>query len=470
MEDQYKKIKVGRTWGYPIVVTQGKTEHEAILLGCDDDNPQEYLNTTKNDNVDVKIKWKVAGYNDIVPASSIRLHALYTNININGSSSNRKSRIETDNTPSTVTSNHVDLAVKKEEIDTDEEDNNSMPLAVTSCGIAIKSEEVETDNEEEDDRNPEAVVSSSTAVIKSEEIETDNEEEDSKPSPVPSSDWAAVKKEEIETDNEEDDDRKTKAVVSSTDATMKSEEVVETDTTEEDVGLPPMLSPAPQLGPGWFTKYRVRDLSPYQYISPKGEKFRSMVEVERYLNNITNNQKVRPPTPPSSEKKLTSVQFAVGQRVLVWHNNDHQKATILGPNEKNGIPGYNILYTGEKRKKKGKQDWASSDNIIASDRRGCYPRQASAPALKSEEKTERDMEEDHHLKVKGERSKSKGRKRSEEKEQPKKKKKRRKQKKPDWHISFEKKEVKQMRKEREKMRGVIRAHPSIWHTLEYYND
>ena len=112
MEDQYKKIKVGRTWGYPIVVTQGKTEHESILLGCDDDNPQEYLNTTKNDNV-VKIKWKVAGYNDIVPASSVRLHALYTNTNINSSSGCRKSRIETDDTPSTVTSYYIDSAVKK---------------------------------------------------------------------------------------------------------------------------------------------------------------------------------------------------------------------------------------------------------------------------------------------------------------------------------------------------------------------
>ena len=34
----YKKIKVGRVSGYPIsIVKQGTFDHEAILLGCDDD-------------------------------------------------------------------------------------------------------------------------------------------------------------------------------------------------------------------------------------------------------------------------------------------------------------------------------------------------------------------------------------------------------------------------------------------------
>jgi len=60
-----------------------------------------------------------------------------------------------------------------------------------------------------------------------------------------------------------------------------------------------------------------------------------------------------------------SVQLAVGQRVLVWYENDHWKATILGRKEKNGNAGYNIHYEGAKRKEKGKQDWAPSDDITA---------------------------------------------------------------------------------------------------------
>ena len=74
----YKKIKVGRQSGYPIIVTQGKIDHEAILLDCEDydDDPQTYLTTVIDSDVDcgdVKIKWKVAGYTDYVPATSVRL-------------------------------------------------------------------------------------------------------------------------------------------------------------------------------------------------------------------------------------------------------------------------------------------------------------------------------------------------------------------------------------------------------------
>jgi len=59
--------------------------------------------------------------------------------------------------------------------------------------------------------------------------------------------------------------------------------------------------------------------------------------------------------------------FAVGQSVLAWcdKTNDHWKATILGRKEKNGIPGYNIHWKGERQKEKGKEDWASSDDITA---------------------------------------------------------------------------------------------------------
>lgn len=66
----YSKIKVGRASGYPVVVTQGKIEHEAILLGCDDD-PAEHL--TNNIEGKVKVRWIVAGYNDSVAAKSVRM-------------------------------------------------------------------------------------------------------------------------------------------------------------------------------------------------------------------------------------------------------------------------------------------------------------------------------------------------------------------------------------------------------------
>ena len=81
----YKKIKVGRQSGYPIIVTQGKIDHEAILLDCEDydDDPQTYLTTVIDSDVDcgdVKIKWKVAGYTDYVPATSVRLQQQHDDV------------------------------------------------------------------------------------------------------------------------------------------------------------------------------------------------------------------------------------------------------------------------------------------------------------------------------------------------------------------------------------------------------
>ena len=65
--------------------------------------------------------------------------------------------------------------------------------------------------------------------------------------------------------------------------------------------IPPKESrtPAPEIGPGW-TKYKVprkknTDIKDQYYVSPKGERFRSKSEVERYLSTPT-------PAPPSAEK------------------------------------------------------------------------------------------------------------------------------------------------------------------------
>jgi len=55
-------------------------------------------------------------------------------------------------------------------------------------------------------------------------------------------------------------------------------------------------APAPEFGPGW-TKYKVprknnkSSYSDQYYVSPKGERFRSKSEVERYLNNPNVGQK-----------------------------------------------------------------------------------------------------------------------------------------------------------------------------------
>ena len=66
------KIKVGRVYGHHVLVKQGKLEHEAILLGCDDD-PESFLAHNKEESKRVKIKWKIAGYNDYAQAKDVRL-------------------------------------------------------------------------------------------------------------------------------------------------------------------------------------------------------------------------------------------------------------------------------------------------------------------------------------------------------------------------------------------------------------
>jgi len=68
----YQIVKEGRVSGYPIIVSQVGSEHDAILLGCKStDNPQEYLNNNKDGKV--KIRWKFAGYNGLVPTHTVRL-------------------------------------------------------------------------------------------------------------------------------------------------------------------------------------------------------------------------------------------------------------------------------------------------------------------------------------------------------------------------------------------------------------
>ena len=159
MSSTISKIKVGRLWGYPVTVTTAKSKHEAILLDCNDNNPQDFL----KQNVNVKIRWKVAGYNDNVPAINVKLQ----NIDTEYYRPRRAAMATQADEPSIskkrktiAKSGGVKVNDKKEDIDEDKK-----PFAVTS-GITIKEEEVETDNDEEMEK-PDAVSSSSLVQIKS---------------------------------------------------------------------------------------------------------------------------------------------------------------------------------------------------------------------------------------------------------------------------------------------------------------
>ncbi len=69
---KYQKIKSGRTLGYPITVIQGVAQHDAILLDCNEQDPEEYLEKLADD-YRVKIRWLHAGWTDFVPVGSIAL-------------------------------------------------------------------------------------------------------------------------------------------------------------------------------------------------------------------------------------------------------------------------------------------------------------------------------------------------------------------------------------------------------------
>ena len=223
------KIKVGRLWGYPIIVTTGKSKHEAILLECNTDNPQDFL----KQNVEVKIRWKVAMYNESVPAIDVELQNVDIGYSRSRKSSSaavavdskkRKTTASIEN-PSVVTSG---VNVKEEEIETDNDEDIKKPAAVPSSAN-VKEEEVETDDDE--DKKPAAVTSS--AIKTEEEIETDDDKEDNrKPAAVTSSGGVVVKTEEIETDEDDgEDDRKPEAVTSSSGSDAFKEE---TDNEEDE--------------------------------------------------------------------------------------------------------------------------------------------------------------------------------------------------------------------------------------------
>jgi len=75
---RYQMVREGRVSGYPVEVTQEgssrESKQDAILLGCNTENPQDFLNMNKDGMV--KIRWKFAAYNDSVPTNTVRLTVL----------------------------------------------------------------------------------------------------------------------------------------------------------------------------------------------------------------------------------------------------------------------------------------------------------------------------------------------------------------------------------------------------------
>jgi len=237
----FVKVKVGRVWGYPITVKQGKNEHEAILIEDCNDDPQQFLSSHIGD---VKIRWKVAGYNDKVNVNSITLQSIHgtneprkaaaaASEKISTSASKKRKTNEysaiattdnngTDNAkPSTVTSG---IGIKQEQENTDDE-NDMKKIAASAVTSCVKTEDVYTDGE--DDMKLETVTS--TANIKSEDG-YDTDEIDTKPDAVVSS-GIAVKTEGVDTDDGEDDGIKPDAVMSG--ANIKSEDGYDTDKIDE---------------------------------------------------------------------------------------------------------------------------------------------------------------------------------------------------------------------------------------------
>ena len=192
-----------------------------------------------------------------------------------------------------------------------------------------------------------------------------------------------------------------------------------------NITLPPgentVSTPAPEIGPGW-TQQRTRrktasgvsnNRSDLCYISPDGKKC-SWAEVENRFkklgaegisdaqtaraefaeHNAKASRKMRARGDSTSSLSTSNTlggqtslnetlseeiayvyhnnetslnELEVGQRVLVRCDQGRDwQAKILGRNEKNGVPGYNIHYKGSKRKEKSRQDWVSADKIVAS--------------------------------------------------------------------------------------------------------
>ena len=150
----YQIVKEGRISGYPIIVSQVGSEHDAILLGCKD-NPQDYLNNNKDGKV--KIRWKFAGYNGLVPTHTVRLKL------VDGAPPIRKAAVmsgllETDEV----------VATDKDDIDLGEEEDNDAPiLKVVRADLLDSTGRADKDDDyyDQEDRDEKLVCYERSAYV-----------------------------------------------------------------------------------------------------------------------------------------------------------------------------------------------------------------------------------------------------------------------------------------------------------------
>eukprot|EP00571_Detonula_confervacea_P012458 CAMPEP_0172306234 /NCGR_PEP_ID=MMETSP1058-20130122/7344_1 /TAXON_ID=83371 /ORGANISM="Detonula confervacea, Strain CCMP 353" /LENGTH=421 /DNA_ID=CAMNT_0013018047 /DNA_START=252 /DNA_END=1513 /DNA_ORIENTATION=+ len=224
----HKKIKVGRISGYPIVVSQGKGEHAAIMLGCETD-PEEFI--ACNINGKVKIRWTMAGYNDTVPARDICLQQGSSAPPVRFAATVASAKMRRGGVEKGANAQTIKDKVKMEKVnptynaDTDDEDDRKPP-AVTS-GVDINADDTEYDydtddnkvkganieaegknttNAAEDDRKPSAVTSGANTKAGDTRYGYDTDDDEVE--------GANINVEEQKTSNAAEDDRKPPAVTS----------------------------------------------------------------------------------------------------------------------------------------------------------------------------------------------------------------------------------------------------------------
>jgi len=210
----YQIVKEGRVSGYPIIVSQVGSEHDAILLGCKD-NPQDYLNNNKDGKV--KIRWKFAGYNGLVPTHTVRLKV------VDGAPPIRKAAVLS----GLLETGEEVVATDKDDINLGEEANQEKARITTQSGIKLEdgdADSVATDPMVNEEVVPLEVTSD---IIKTEREETDNDEH--KPSAVASN--MNVK---LEGEEDTDDESVIQQVTSSSDVKIEGEAAYEYDTDNEE--------------------------------------------------------------------------------------------------------------------------------------------------------------------------------------------------------------------------------------------
>jgi len=153
----YQIVKEGRISGYPIIVSQVGSEHDAILLGCKD-NPQEYLNNNKDGKV--KIRWKFAGYIGLVPTHTVRLIKL-----VDGAPPIRKAAVLSG---LLETGDEITVANKDDGIDLGDEEDDDAPILKAARSELLDSKvraDKDGDYNDQEDRDEKLVCYERSASV-----------------------------------------------------------------------------------------------------------------------------------------------------------------------------------------------------------------------------------------------------------------------------------------------------------------